>query len=103
MQPEKMRTMETPEEVILRLYEIGIEACWHRDSARVGQVLHELIAALNFEYHEMATAYYNMYEYALRVLDQKKFDEIRDILTELHDAWEQVIPAMDGASQSLLN
>lgn len=103
MEQKKQVEIETPEQVILRLYEIGIEACWHRDQAKVGQVLRELIAALNFDYGEMATAYYNMYDYALRILEQQKYNEIRDILSELHDAWEQVIPAMDGPSQSLRN
>lgn len=93
----------TPEELILDLYNLGIEACDKKDEGKVRKIINGLIDALDFDYKEIATSFHNLYQYALNLLETRQFDEIRNLLSELRDTWKQVIPATDGTSQSILN
>ena len=45
---------DSPEEVILKLYDFGIRKCLEKDRDGVQKILKELIGSLNFEYKDIA-------------------------------------------------
>jgi len=92
--PEDVMT-DSPEEVILRLYDLGIRKCLEKDGSGVQKVLKELIESLNFEYKDMAGSFYELYDYAMRSAQAENFDEAVNILQGLRSAWEKLV-AKDG-------
>ncbi len=93
----------TPEELILKLYDVGIESCKNRDSEKVLKVLHELIASLDFNYYETANTFHNVYKHAILILNRGDFPEIEKTLTELRDAWDSFVTAKHTTTQEQLN
>lgn len=82
---------KSPEEVILGMYDIGLEACARRDKYKTKKVLTELVNALNFEYSEIAASFYNVYQFALKQAELENYDEVIEILHGLRTAWEKVV------------
>ncbi|MFQ5649942.1 MAG: flagellar protein FliS [bacterium] len=96
---ESLVECSKPEIIILKLYDLGIAACHAGDKEKVRKVLHELTAALNFDYYEIAKSFYDLYEFSLRVLEEDRFCEVLDILIGLRSTWEKILPAPEGTSQ----
>jgi len=88
-----------PEKIILDLYDLGISACDEKNEAKLNKALHTLIDALNFDYAELATSFFNLYNYALTILTEQRFEEVGNILKELRQTWEQVFAPTERASQ----
>ncbi len=89
----------SPEELVLKLYDLGIKGCKQKDSEKVSKVLNELIASLDFNYYETANTFHNVYKYALQVLGDSNFSEIENILIELRFAWDSFVTARNGTTQ----
>jgi flagellin-specific chaperone FliS len=53
----------------------------------MSRVLIELMGALNFEYEDISTRLYRLYEYCQRLVFQRKYDEALHIIKELRDSW----------------
>ena len=77
----------TPVEVIKRLYEVAIVACRKQDIVLGRKAINELIRGLNFEYAEIATGLFRLYDYAKRMMRKGDYDEAARVLTELRSAW----------------
>lgn len=77
------------EKIILKMYDLFIVSCKRRDTQKMSRVLIELMGALNFEYEEISTRLYRLYEYCQRCVFQKKYDEALHIIQELRDTWSQ--------------
>jgi len=77
------------QQILLQLYDFAVAGCLAGDARKATAAIVELIAALNFDYEEIATGLYRLYEYSLREIRAKRFDEARKILTGLRDAWQQ--------------
>lgn len=75
------------EKIILKMYDLFIVSCKRKDVSKMGKVLIELMGALNFDYGDMSTRLYRLYEYCQRCIFQKKFDEALHIIKELRDTW----------------
>jgi len=88
---------DSPEMLILKLYDLGIQKCLQEDRSGVQKVLKELIDSLNFEYKDMAGSFYELYDYAMRSADAENFNEAANILEGLRSAWEKLV-AKDGIS-----
>lgn len=88
----------SPTQVMLELYDFAIAGCVARDSRKSGAALVELIAALDFQYEEIAGGLYRLYEYALREAKAQRFDRALGILTGLREAWQQAL-AREPAGQ----
>ena len=93
--------IDSPEMLVLKLYDLGIRKCLEKDRAGVQKVLKELIGSLNFEYKDMAGSFYELYDYAMRSADAESFDEAANILEGLRSAWEKLV-AKDGISVPIL-
>lgn len=92
---------ERPEVVVLKLYDLGIESCIKEDKEQVKKVLKTLTDSLNFDYTEIATSFYDLYQYALNVLDEDNFDDVLFIMKDLRSSWENVVNAKDGNWQTI--
>jgi flagellin-specific chaperone FliS len=77
----------TPQQVLLELYDFAIAGCVARDARKASAALVELIAALDFDYEEIAAGLYRLYEYALREVKAQRFEAAHRILTGLRDTW----------------
>ncbi len=78
----------SPEKLILMLYDFGVKSCRNRDREAAAKTLTELIAALNFDYREMAVPLFELYRFALDQVHQHQFEQPLFILSELREAWQ---------------
>lgn len=80
----------SPEQLIEKLYEAGIQACYQEDRDRLRKVLVELIEALNVEQGgELADRLLGIYEFCLNECATGDLDMIRELLAELREGWRQ--------------
>lgn len=88
----------SPERVILQLYDMGIEGCENRDKVKTIQIISQLMKALNFEYEEIARSFYDLYQYALQMVQNGNFEQALTMLNELRDVWEKSVIARESVS-----
>ncbi len=79
----------TPVEVVKRLYDVAILGCKKNDGALARKAITELMVSLNFEYQEMSTTLYWLYDYAKRSIREGKTDDALRVLEELRATWSQ--------------
>jgi len=80
----------TPEKLIEKLYEAGIQACHQEDRDTLREVLVELIEALNVEQGgELANRLLGIYEFCLNECATGDLDVIRELLEELREGWRE--------------
>ena len=77
--------------LILRLYDLGIQLCCERKKDDIKKVVNALINALNFEYNEIATSFFNLYKSILKMLEDDQFDQVQDLLRDLRATWEKIV------------
>ncbi len=78
----------SPTELITKLYDLAIQACYRKDEKRVVEVLSTLIRGLNFDY-DIAGSLFNLYEYCQRQARKGEFDEVRELLEGIRDTWDE--------------
>jgi flagellin-specific chaperone FliS len=81
----------SPTQLILILYDLALAACGRRDTERARRTVTELIAALNFDYEEIAVPLFRLYDYCLRAIGSGSFHEASKILRQLQEAWETAL------------
>jgi flagellar protein FliS len=80
----------TPEQLVAKLYDMGVAACHRADGPKVRAVLVELIGSLNFEAGgELAERLHALYEYCLNETIGGDLSVVCQILTELRDTWKE--------------
>lgn len=79
----------SPVEVIDKLYAIAIQAMKKNNVHLANKAVNELIAALNFDYQEVALSLYRLYQYSKHCLRQGKQNEAIEVLEELRSAWKE--------------
>ena len=77
-----------PEELVSKLYDMAIQACYKKDSNRAKDILDALIKSLNFDY-ELSTTLYELYIYCKTILEEQKFEEVRSLLQPIREAWNE--------------
>ena len=77
------------EKLILKMYDLFIVSIKREDISKGSKVLIELMGSLNFDYEEVSSRLYRLYEYCQRCIFQKKIDEALYIITELRNTWAQ--------------
>jgi flagellar protein FliS len=84
-------TSSSPQQLVVKLYDIGIAACHAGDRKRVRSVLVELIGSLNFQDGgDIATRLHGLYEFCLNESGEGDLDVVCDLLVNLRDAWKEV-------------
>ena len=88
----------SPEQLILKLYEIGLTACHREDRVKLRAVLVELIGALDMEAGgEVAERLHALYTYFLRESIDGDLNVVRELLGTLRDAWREGVVAKKAA------
>lgn len=77
-----------PAELVTKLYDFAIQACFREEEERLCRVLDALIKSLNFDY-EIAGSLYNLYEYCQRRAREQEYEEVRELLEPLREAWTE--------------
>lgn len=84
----------SPEQLILKLYDLGISSCHRGDRSKLRAVLVELISSLNFdEGGELADRLYAIYEYCLNASATGDLRPVQEMLEELRSAWKEGVLA----------
>mgnify|MGYP006431223209 CR=1 FL=1 len=80
----------SPEKLIDKLYEAGIQACYQEDRDTLRKVLLELIESLNVEQGgELADRLLGIYEFCLNECATGDLGMIRELLEELREGWRE--------------
>lgn len=79
----------SPLQLVVKMYDLVIQATYREDDRKVREVLSGLIQGLNFDY-EPAGQLFEIYRYCQNLSRKGRFEEIREILEPLRDTWEQV-------------
>ena len=80
----------TPEQLILKLYNLGVASCENGDRSKLRAVLVELISSLNFdEGGDLANRLYSIYEFCLNESAVGDLDAVQEMLEGLRDAWKE--------------
>ncbi len=87
----------SPEKLVLLLYDQTILGCKKQDEERASLALSELINSLNFNYAEVATGLFKLYDYLMRIIKQSEFTQALYILTELRQTWSSAIQNLNAA------
>ncbi len=77
----------SPEQLISYIFDVGIASCARKDREKACKAVQELIHALNFDYREMATNFFQMYRYILNTIQKGNFDEAYELLNDLKKTW----------------
>ncbi|MFQ5572043.1 MAG: flagellar export chaperone FliS [Rhodothermales bacterium] len=82
----------SPEQIILKLYDLGIAACRRDDRSKLRSVLVELLSSLNFEEGgEIAQRLADLYAYCMEKSAAGDLREVEELLSGLRDAWKGVL------------
>lgn len=79
----------SPLQLVVKLYDLVLQATYQKDQERVKDILSTLIESLNFEY-EPADELFQLYKYCQDLARKEEYEEIREILEPLRDAWQTV-------------
>lgn len=76
-----------PEELILKVYDFILLHIKKKNYSKANAGIVELIAALNFDYQDVALGFFKLYTYSQQLLRSEKWDEAYTIIRELRDTW----------------
>lgn len=78
----------SPEQLIVKLYDLGIGACHRQDRYKLRAVLKELVSALNLEEGgELAGRLYALYAFCIDHSASGDLEPVAEILEGLREAW----------------
>ncbi len=77
------------EKIILKMYDLFLVSAKKGDVSKMNRVLIELMSSLNFEYEEVSSRLYRLYEYCQRLIVQRKYNDAYLIIKELRVTWAQ--------------
>ena len=85
----------SPKQLIAYIYDAAIASCRKRDIEKTTAAIGILINSLNFDDNEdikdMSSKFTQYYEYILYLVRKKRFDEARNNLKEIRDAWVEAM------------
>ncbi|HBQ58068.1 MAG TPA: flagellar protein FliS [Balneolaceae bacterium] len=86
---QKQSVMDaSPLKLVVKMYDLAIQASYREDNQKVRDILSTLIAGLDFE-HKPADQLFELYRYCQELARKGKFEEFREILEPLRDTWEE--------------
>jgi flagellin-specific chaperone FliS len=80
----------SPIHAVVMTYDVAIQACYQKDLARVTQALGVLRDALNFDYPDVATGFFKLYQWCADCVRQGDYDQALKVLVSLRSAWADV-------------
>ena len=89
----------TPEQLVAKLYDLGVSACYRDDRPKVRAVLVELVGSLDFEAGgDLADQLRALYEFCLRESASGDLGAVADLLSGLREAWSDGVLAVRAAA-----
>ena len=80
----------TPQQLLIKLYDLAIVSCKKHDMRRTNNVIQELINALNFEdakAAEISAGLLSLYKFSQEQMRNGNYDVVLKILGELRESW----------------
>ena len=88
----------SPEQIILKLYDLGIASCHQGDRTKVRAVLIELVSSLDFEQGgDIAHRLSALYAYCMAENATGDLTAVEEVLCGLREAWKQGVIARKAA------
>ncbi|GAP07876.1 hypothetical protein ATHL_02772 [Anaerolinea thermolimosa] len=78
----------SPIRLVVMAYDLAIRACEQQDFARAVKTIGVLRDALNFDYPEVATGLFRLYQWCLDCIRSGDYQSAAHTLRELRDAWK---------------
>lgn len=79
----------SPDQLIAYVYDAGVTACHNKDRMKAGKAVRVLINSLNFDYKETSLTFFNVYRHVNSLISKGKFDEAKDIFSDLKKTWSK--------------
>jgi len=87
----------SPEKLVLFLYDQAIAGCKSDDERKASRAIAQLIDSLDFNYPEIATGVFRLYEYSIRMIREKNFHKALPILVDLRSTWAEALQKQKAA------
>ncbi|MEX0601080.1 MAG: flagellar export chaperone FliS [Rhodothermales bacterium] len=88
----------SPAQLVLKLYDLGIQCCRQDDRPKLRRVLAELVGSLNFEEGgEIAERLYDLYEFCINESISGDVELIGSILGDLRATWKESVVSRQAA------
>ncbi len=81
----------SPEELILKAYDIALSALATEDGTKACKVLAHLIDSLDFKYREVAVGLFRLYRYCMEEIKKGEYEVPTRIVRELRTSWAQAL------------
>ncbi|MCK5520032.1 MAG: hypothetical protein KAI81_02880 [Candidatus Marinimicrobia bacterium] len=81
----------SPEQLVLYVFDAASLACKRKDKDKAMQALQVLIGSLKFDYHEIATNFYNTYHGIINVINQDKYDLATTMIADIKGTWQEAM------------
>jgi flagellar protein FliS len=79
-----------PVHLVVMAYDVAINACEQKDFAKATKAVSVLRDALNFDYADVATGLFRLYQWCLDCIRQEDYTSAARTLRELRQAWAVV-------------
>jgi len=87
----------SPVRLVIMAYDVAIRACRQQDFERATRAITLLRDALNFDYAEVATGLFRLYQWCLECLRAGDYQSALNVLVELREAWAEAEKKMSAA------
>ena len=77
----------SPIRLVVMAYDLGINACEKEDFVKATKAISVLRDALNFDYPEVSTGLFRLYQWCLDCIRLGDFKSAQTTLKELREAW----------------
>ena len=81
----------SPAKLVLYVYDHIIQQCLKEDAIKASKAIALLIDSLDFEYGEISSGLFRLYEYAMRMVWEGEFDIVLRMFRELRDTWQEAL------------
>lgn len=87
----------SPAQLVVKVYDLAIQATWREDDKRVRDLLTTLINGLDFD-QPLSADLFELYRYCQNLTRSGELAQVRDLLEPLRDSWEEVAREQIGAT-----
>ena len=83
------------EQLVAYVYDAAISGCIKKDIEKVTKAIQVLLSSLDFgkseDQKDIASNFYNTYNYLLDLTRKNKFDDVQEILRDLKESWTKAM------------
>lgn len=79
----------SPEKIILKTYDLFLVSVGKRDVNKMNKSLAALMESINFDMGEEAGRLFRLYEYAQRLVIQRRYEEAAECIRGLRQSWNE--------------